>query len=300
MPLVSVVIPSYNNAAYIAATMESVLAQTLTDFELVVADHSSTDGTPEVLARFADDPRVRILTTPAGGGAKANWDRVSREAAGEFVKLVCGDDLLQPQALQVQVSALQDHPGAAMVASQRRIVDARGEQIVARRGLAGLTGVIPGPRAVRRSVVVGSNIFGEPLCVLMRRAALTQVGLWDAAFPYLIDQVTYSRILGTGDLLALPEVVGDFRLSSTQWSVDLANSQARQARGFHHWAAQTYPEAISKVDVARGDVRATAMAYSRRTLYWVLARRMRAHADQPVPTTAALPAAEPAQRDRSK
>ncbi len=93
-PRVSIVIPAYNNADYLAETVDSVLAQTFTDFEVVIADHSSTDGTWDVMQRYADEPRVRLLRTEAGGGALRNWNRVSQEAGGELIKLVCGDDLL--------------------------------------------------------------------------------------------------------------------------------------------------------------------------------------------------------------
>ena len=74
---VSIVVPTYNNADFVEETIESILAQTYADFELVIADHSSTDGTWEKLQRFVDEPRVRLLETPAGGGAPANWTRVT-------------------------------------------------------------------------------------------------------------------------------------------------------------------------------------------------------------------------------
>ena len=80
-PRVSVVVPAYNNAEYLAATLDSVLAQEFTDYELVVADHSSSDATAEILGRYASHPKVRVLPpTPTGGGALANWNRVSRHA----------------------------------------------------------------------------------------------------------------------------------------------------------------------------------------------------------------------------
>ena len=65
-PAVSVVIPAYNNAEFIGETVRSVLAQTFDDFEVVIGDHASTDGTWEVLQEFADDPRVRLLQHPGG------------------------------------------------------------------------------------------------------------------------------------------------------------------------------------------------------------------------------------------
>ena len=92
-PRVSVVVPAYNNAEYLAETIDSILAQTFTDFELVIADHSSTDGTLAVAQKY-EDPRIRLLTTPAGSGAQANWNLVTGEATGELIKLVCGDDTI--------------------------------------------------------------------------------------------------------------------------------------------------------------------------------------------------------------
>lgn len=117
MPRVSVVVPAYNSVAYIGATMRSILGQTFSDFELVVSDHSSTDGTWEALQPFAADPRVRLSRLSPGGGAPANWNTVTELATGEFIKLVCGDDLLYPDSLAVQVAALAAHPSAVLAAS---------------------------------------------------------------------------------------------------------------------------------------------------------------------------------------
>lgn len=109
-PRVSVVVPAYNNADYIAETIDSILNQSYQDFELIISDHSSTDDTVKVLARYADDPRIEILSTEAGGGAKRNWDRVSEAANGELLKLVCGDDTIYPECLAEQVAAFDEHP----------------------------------------------------------------------------------------------------------------------------------------------------------------------------------------------
>ena len=106
-PRVSVVVPAYNSVAFIDATMRSILAQTFSDFELVVSDHSSTDGTWEALQQFTADPRVRLSRLASGGGAPANWNAVTDLATGEFIKLVCGDDLLYPDSLAEQVAALK-------------------------------------------------------------------------------------------------------------------------------------------------------------------------------------------------
>jgi glycosyltransferase involved in cell wall biosynthesis len=271
---VSVVVPSYNNASFIEATMDSILAQTFKDFELVVADHSSTDGTWERLQRYSIDPRVRLLRTEAGGGAPRNWGRVTAAAQGELLKLVCGDDVIYPDCLAMQVEAMDANPSVVLVAAQRDLIDARGEVLLSARGLAGLTGVAPGRMAARHAVVAGSNIFGEPACVLIRRQSLADAGGWDSSYPYVIDEATYVNVLLRGDFLGLDQALAAFRLSSSQWSVHLARAQSDQVIAFHHRLAEDVSGLLSRMDLLRGDLRARALAYARRLAYLWLGRRM--------------------------
>lgn len=274
-PRVSVVVPAYNNAAYIKATIESVLAQDYPDYELVVADHSSVDGTQQVLDGYADHPRIRVLSpTPAGGGAPANWARVAAHARGAYLKLLCGDDLIDPGMLGAQVRAMESAPDVVLVASRRRLIDADGRQILAARGLGRLAGRVQGDAALRASVRAGTNLFGEPGCVLMRRAAFEQAGGWDPRFPYLIDQASYARVLSRGAMVALPETMASFRISASQWSVRLVNDQARQAAGFHRMLHAEHPGMLSSMDVRIGNLQAWKMAYLRRAAYMWLRRRM--------------------------
>ena len=274
-PHVSVVVPAYNNASYLAATLDSVLTQDYPDYELVVADHSSTDATAQVLERYALHPRVRVLSpTPPGGGALANWNRVSQHARGELLKLVCGDDLIAPGLLREQVSALDANPGAVLVACTRDLVDASGRVVIRDRGLAGLDGRISGADAVRATVRAGTNIFGEPGCVMFRRDLLEREGGWDSTWPYLIDQATYVRILMHGDMVALRRPLASFRISAGQWSVRLLGQHAAQSRAFHRWLRESRPGLLTAGDVMLGDARAMAMGVARRAAYFWLRRRM--------------------------
>lgn len=275
-PRVSVVVPAYQNAAFIERTLDSILAQTHRDLEVVVADHASTDGTWRLLQRYADDPRVVLLQTPAGGGAERNWNRVTEAASGSLLKLVCGDDLIYPTCIEEQVQAMHAHPGVAMVACRRDLVDVSGRVLLRRRGLPGLAGLVPGSRAVRAAVRAGTNIFGEPACVLLRRDLVSAVGGWSAAQPYLIDEDLYVKVLAFGDLYAQPEALAAFRVSAAQWSVDLAREQARQGKEFLRRVRQDQPAAVSHGDVRLGSVRAVVAAGQRRAAYVMWSRRMRA------------------------
>lgn len=275
MTRVSIVVPAFRNAETIEATLDSVLAQTHDDLEVVVADHSSDDGTWDRLQHYADDERVTLLTTPTGGGAPANWNRVTEAASGEYLKLVCGDDLLAPEAIARQAAALDAHDTAVLVASRRQIVDAHGGIVIPERGLGRLDGIVDGIAAVRASIRAGSNIFGEPACVLVRRSTLAEAGGWDAAHSYLIDQASYARVLERGDAVALRENLASFRVSADQWSVALAGEQAEQAIRFHREFRERHPGRISGVDVAYGNAMARTNALGRRLVYASLGRRMR-------------------------
>jgi glycosyltransferase involved in cell wall biosynthesis len=271
---VSVVVPSFNNASFIEATMDSILAQTFEDFELVVADHSSDDGTWELLQRYLADPRVRLLRTEAGGGAPRNWERVTTAARGELLKLVCGDDIIYPDCLRRQVEAMDADPSVVLVAAQRDLIDARGDTLLAHRGLAGLTGRVSGTAAARHTVVAGSNIFGEPACVLIRRETLLDAGGWDGRHPYVIDLATYVNVLLRGEFFGIDTPLAAFRLSSSQWSVHLAREQSGQVIGFHHRLAEEASGLLSRTDLFRGDAMARGMAFARRLAYLWVGRRM--------------------------
>ena len=274
-PLVSVVVPTYNNAAFVRDTMRSILSQTFADFELIVSDHSSTDGTWELLHPFASDPRVHLLQMPRTDHPHDNWDNATRAATGRYLKLVCGDDLLAPECLERQVAAMQSHPRAVMVASRRDVVTARGDMVLRSWGLPRMLGELSGRAAVRQAVQSGTNTFGEPACVLLCRSSLEAVGGWDGTHSYVLDQHTYSKVLMRGTFVGLEEPLASFRLSDSQWSHALARNQYRQVVAFHRDLAASCPDLLSRTDLARGRAKAKALAYARRLAYFSLARELR-------------------------
>ena len=189
---------------------------------------------------------------------------------------MCGDDLLEPRALAEQVAAFDAHDdGVVLVASRRDLVDASGRHVVRNVGLGGLPpGRVPGRAAVRRTVLRGANIFGEPACVMMRRSALERVGGWQGSPGFVIDQSTYCRVLLHGDLVTTPESLASFRISGTQWSVRLAKEQAGSVAEMHRQLAGLSPGLLSTRDVAVGNAMAVLRAAQRRLAYLYLRRRM--------------------------
>jgi glycosyltransferase involved in cell wall biosynthesis len=276
-PLVSVVVPVYNCVAFIDAAMQSILAQTFRDFELLVSDNASTDGTWEALQRYTDDPRVRLTRHTSNIGATANFKAVTDLAAGEFMKLVCADDVLYPDNLAVLVRELTAHPSAVLAVSSRDVIDVAGRTVLRNRGLAGLRGEVTATAAIRRSVLAGTNIFGEPPTALFRRGALVAAGGWDLRFPYLADLATYSAVLlhSNGNLVAVPQPLWAFRISGSQESVRTQiHTQAGEVIEFFRGLAAEHPGLVGRRHLLVGSARARANALGRHAVYRWLGRRM--------------------------
>jgi predicted O-linked N-acetylglucosamine transferase (SPINDLY family)/glycosyltransferase involved in cell wall biosynthesis len=109
LPLVSILIHTYNRKKLLALAIESALAQTMTDFELVIADNASTDGAWEVCQEFAErDPRVRIFQNEINIGAGFNGLRAMSECRGKYVKILYSDDLMSPDFLEKTLPWIED------------------------------------------------------------------------------------------------------------------------------------------------------------------------------------------------
>jgi glycosyltransferase involved in cell wall biosynthesis len=129
-PLVSVVMPTYNRQALLEWSVESVLAQTLDDFELLIVDDASTDGTAEMLARkMSSDRRIRVMRVAANGGCDAARNLAISQACGRYVAFLDDDDLFLPDRLEQTVSRLEAEPELGVVFSRFGFIDAQGQAL---------------------------------------------------------------------------------------------------------------------------------------------------------------------------
>lgn len=271
-PVVSVCVPTYNSARFIAATVQSILDQTFPDFEVIVVDDASTDGTAEIVAAM-EDPRLRLIRNRENLGAVANWNKAVGPASGTYVKLVCGDDLLASDCLETQVEAMERDQSVVIVAGRRDIIDEQGEVLFAGRGLRGLVGIFDGRTAIARTVRSGTNQLGEPACVLLRAATMKSVGEFNGHVPYMIDLEYWVRMLRYGRLAGLETTVAAFRVVGTSWSNTIAWRQSAQAiRLFRELRRSRH---VGWVDAHVGGIRSVILGGGRLVLYRLLARRRR-------------------------
>jgi glycosyltransferase involved in cell wall biosynthesis len=268
-PLVSVVVPVFNGLPHLRELTDSLLAQTYENLEIIFSEGGSTDGSPEFLAEIAD-PRVRVVTQP-GSGAAGNWTYATESANGELIKLVCQDDLLNPDAISKQVDDLQRHPGAVMAIAQRDIIDARGRVLYAARGLAGLKGeLLPGTDVIRTCYLQGTNVIGEPHMVLFRAPALKQALPWDDSNPLMLDLSMYAKVAPTGSVAIRHESIGAFRVSASSWSTRLVKLQLLQTKQWQNDYARHADPAITKPQELRAFAGRHVQTALRRAAYRVL------------------------------
>jgi glycosyltransferase involved in cell wall biosynthesis len=167
-PLVSVITPVYNTEKYLAECVESVLAQTYSNWEYVISDNRSSDRSLEIARSYAaKDPRIRVQEHDVHLGVLQNWNRSLREMSAEskYCKIVHADDWLFPECLEKMVALAEEHPGVGIVGSYRLEEDR-----VTLDGLPPAVRVIPG-RDLARSTLLGRPypyLFGAPTQTLFR------------------------------------------------------------------------------------------------------------------------------------
>jgi len=127
-PRLTIGLPVYNGENYLAESIDALLAQTYTDFELVISDNASTDGTEEICREFAaGDERIRYIRQPANIGAAPNHNFVVDAARGELFKWAAHDDLYGPKLVESCVDLLDANPDAVLAHAYMAIVNADGE-----------------------------------------------------------------------------------------------------------------------------------------------------------------------------
>lgn len=129
-PRISIGLPVYNGENYLAEAIESILAQSYRDFELIISDNESTDGTEEICRAYAaQDSRVRYERQPRNLGAAPNYNLLVERAQGEFFKWAAHDDNLRPDFLARCVEALDHEPGAVLAYPRTVVIGDAGEEI---------------------------------------------------------------------------------------------------------------------------------------------------------------------------
>lgn len=198
---VTVGIPTFNRAHFLADAISSVLAQTYADFELVVSDNASTDNTSEVLAKFKDS-RIRIHRNATNIGLLGNFNRCLELARGDYFVLLGSDDYWEPTLLSRLVPLLEENPHALQAQSGGTFVAE--DRSPLQTYVLGLSTITPGVEHFRR-MMLDFQLQGFLSSTVFRMSAVRAAGGFDARLPNTQDVALIARLALDGDLAYVAE-----------------------------------------------------------------------------------------------
>lgn len=214
-PLVSVCIAAYNHEEYIGEALESVLAQSYSNIEILVVDDASTDGSAAVIAGYAKryPDRVRVLVLSENEGPSRAANRLFAMARGSFVALLGSDDRMLPQRIKRQVEYMRSNPGCVAVFGEIAVIDAQGRRVESDGERLFNQPIIH----LRRQLLSG-NFLNAP-SAMVRRADLMAVGGYDPLLRYVQDFELWGRLLGRGEIARINECLTEYRVHGSNLSI---------------------------------------------------------------------------------
>lgn len=213
VPLISIILPTYNGEKYIRATIESVLSQTVQNFELIILDDASEDATPEILREFSSNSRLRIFIFKKNVGQAKNWNRGIHNAKGRYIKFLGQDDLIQTNYLEEAVSILEQNSTVSLVCSFEKPIGTGypDRNLNVMPGKGEISGVF-----VQKNLLENGNWIGGPTAVMCRTDVFKHIGGFDTNLKCSLDYGLWIRILSTGNLYVLPHYLYGCRTHNEQ------------------------------------------------------------------------------------
>jgi len=205
-PKISVIMGVKNGERFLREAVESILAQTFTDFEFIIIDDGSTDKTPDMLKAFSyKDPRVKIITNPHNVGLTKSLNIGLRVARGEYIARMDADDVAMPERFEKQVKFLDEHAEHALVGSWGDVIDENGNEIG--------TFEYPAEDFELKKILIKINPFIHA-SVMMRRSVLETIGLYDENWRFGQDYELYFRIARRFKIANISESLLKHRLNN--------------------------------------------------------------------------------------
>lgn len=219
MPKVSVIIPSYNHERFVAEAIESVLRQTYDDFELIITDDGSTDGTVDEIRKFKD-PRIRLFTFAKNQGACIAANKCIAEAQGEYVAMLSSDDAFLPDKLEKQVKFLDSNPGYAAVFGYAELFDEEGNglEIEEASYFRPLKNANRSRYEWLRAFFCEGNKLIHPT-ILIRKKIYDEIGGYDARYAQLPDFAFFIRLLLKHEIHVMEDKLIKFRIRKGELNV---------------------------------------------------------------------------------
>lgn len=211
-PRVSIGMPVYNGEKYIAQAIDSILAQTYSDFEFLISDNASTDRTQAICEHYvAQDARVRYYRNPKNLGLAPNYNRVFALSSGVYFKWATYDDLIKPEFLARCVAILDQHPSVVVCYARAEIIDARNDYVVDYN--PGPDTRSPNPAERFRNLLLRPEYAIQQMGV-MRAATLHKTKLYGSYSSS--DEILLAELALRGEYIEIPERLYLYRRHAMQ------------------------------------------------------------------------------------
>jgi glycosyltransferase involved in cell wall biosynthesis len=257
--------PVYNGEAYLRQAMESVLAQEFGDFELVVGDDASRDGTLDIVHSFKDG-RIRVLSFADNLGLAGNWNRTIQSCRGNFVKYLAQDDLFCPGALRAFFQATTRFSAQSFFFCANEQIDSRGNHLRWRR--ASCQAGPQSPAQLLALIFLRGNQIGGPTNTLVRSGVFAEVGWFDPRCKYSLDWVMWTQIARRHGGVHIDEPLVRIREHEGSETRRLARLDASWWDSYEALRVlrQRDPELVRWLNLARGLKAASLPRYAARLL----------------------------------
>ncbi len=237
-PAISVCVPTYNGFEFLQECLDSILAQTFSDFELIIVDDKSSDPTLAIAKEYAaKDSRITVIENLHNLGLVENWNRCIELAKGEWIKFVFQDDIIDPTCLEKMFAATQ--LGKPIIYCRRDFIFESGtHELIKKYYLTHLSVEKPFADTVSISAQqyaevalrnIGVNIVGEPTSVMIHRSVFSQFGTFNPHLIMICDFEFFTRVAVHTGIIQVPEVLAHFRVHGTASSA--VSNASRQYRG---------------------------------------------------------------------
>lgn len=207
---VSVIIPTYNRAAYLGSALRSLFAQSYKNFEVIVVDDGSTDNTKDIIAAFSD-PRLKYFYIPNGGPSRARNYGI-RQTDGEAIAFLDSDDCWDSDKLEKQVDILTTSPKVGLVFSDYRYISERGTVVMDSALRSRYPELVPGIEMMH--ILEDCPITTDT--AMIRRSVLEKAGYFDEELIYAEDFDLWIRILLVSSIYFISRPMTSYRLHNEQ------------------------------------------------------------------------------------
>jgi glycosyltransferase involved in cell wall biosynthesis len=200
IPTVSVCVPTYNYGRFLSQCIQSVQAQTLTDWDLVICDDCSTDETAAIVRGFAaQDSRIRYILNEKRLGMNGNLKWAAESGRGQYIKMLCSDDWLLPECLEVLSSLMERNPQVVLATSAEINCNESGEPLQTQFLFGEPVSIIPGEKMLDR--MARGEGFGGNSSFMIRASAYRAIGGYDENLLYAADYDLAARLCRVGEYL---------------------------------------------------------------------------------------------------